>query len=117
MIKHEETGFIVPAFDVERFADGLKWSPTYKLIQKLEELGAEVAYHDPHVPVVPMTREHAEYAGRESVAEVTDDHDLILLSTGHEEYKSLDFSDFQTPFVDTRNAVDPAKRPAKYHQA
>lgn len=92
-------------------------SPTYKLIQKLEELGAEVAYHDPHVPVVPMTREHAEYAGRESVAEVTDDHDLILLSTGHEEYKSLDFSDFQTPFVDTRNAVDPAKRPAKYHQA
>ena len=25
MIKHEETGFIVPAFDVERFAHGLKW--------------------------------------------------------------------------------------------
>ena len=92
-------------------------SPTYKLIEKLEELGAEVAYHDPHVPVIPTTREHAEYAGRESVAEITDDHDLILLSTGHNEYKSFDFSKFQTPLVDTRNAVAPDKRPAKYHQA
>ena len=43
-------------------------SPTYKLIEKFEALGGEVFYHDPHVPVIPMTREHAEYAGRRSVA-------------------------------------------------
>lgn len=92
-------------------------SPTYKLIEKLEHLGAEVAYHDPHVPVIPMTREHAEYAGRKSVAEVSDDHDLILLSTGHQEYANFDFSGFNTPLVDTRNAVDPKLRPAKYYKA
>lgn len=92
-------------------------SPTYKLIEKLEHLGAEVAYHDPHVPVIPMTREHAEYAGRKSVAEVSDDHDLILLSTGHDEYKSFDFSGFESPLVDTRNAVAANKQPAKYYKA
>ena len=92
-------------------------SPTYKLIEKLEHLGAEVAYHDPHVPVIPMTREHAEYAGRKSVAEVSDDHDLILLSTGHDEYKSFDFSGFESPLVDTRNAVAADKQPAKYYKA
>ena len=92
-------------------------SPTYKLIEKLEHLGAKVAYHDPHVPVIPMTREHAEYAGRKSVAEVSDDHDLILLSTGHDEYKSFDFSGFNTPLVDTRNAVAVDKQPAKYYKA
>ena len=92
-------------------------SPTYKLIEKLEHLGAKVAYHDPHVPVIPMTREHAEYAGRKSVAEVSDDHDLILLSTGHQEYANFDFSGFNTPLVDTRNAVDPKLRPAKYYKA
>ncbi|MGA0899778.1 MAG: nucleotide sugar dehydrogenase [Luteolibacter sp.] len=92
-------------------------SPTYKLIEKLEALGAEVAYHDPHVPVIPMTREHAAYAGRKSVAEITDDHDLILLSTGHAEYKGFDFSAFTTPLVDTRNAVAPGKQPEKYYKA
>lgn len=92
-------------------------SPTYKLIEKLEHLGAKVAYHDPHVPVIPMTREHSEYAGRKSVAEVSDDHDLILLSTGHDEYKSFDFSGFESPLVDTRNAVAANKQPAKYYKA
>lgn len=92
-------------------------SPTYKLIQKLESLGAKVEYHDPYVPVVPTTREHAEYAGRRSVAAITGDHDLILLSTGHDAYRAFDFSAFQIPLVDTRNAVPAAYRPAKYYKA
>jgi len=90
-------------------------SPTYKLIEKFESLGATVAYHDPHVPVIPMTREHADYAGRKSVAAITPDHDLIVLTTGHDEYKTFDFSGFQIPLVDTRNAV--GFKPAKYFKA
>lgn len=92
-------------------------SPSYKLIEKLEALGATVAYHDPHVPVIPMTREHAVYAGRKSVAAVTADYDLLLLSTGHEGYKSIDFTGYQIPVVDTRNAIPVALRPAKYYKA
>jgi len=92
-------------------------SPTYKLIEKFETLGAVVTYHDPHVPVIPMTREHAVYAGRKSVAAITEDHELIILSTGHDAYKTFDFSGFQIPLVDTRNAVPPGHRPAKYHRA
>lgn len=92
-------------------------SPTYKLIEKLEALGATVAYHDPHVPVVPRTREHAEYAGRESVEEITQNHDLILLATGHDEYKTFDFSNYPIPMVDTRNAIPAALRPGKYFKA
>jgi UDP-N-acetyl-D-glucosamine dehydrogenase len=92
-------------------------SPTYKLIEKLEGLGAEVMYHDPHVPVIPMTREHAVYAGRRSVEVVSGDYDLLLLSTGHDEYKVHDFSGYGCPLVDTRNAVPVANRPVKYHKA
>ena len=92
-------------------------SPTYKLIEKLEALGAHVSYHDPHIPVIPRTREHAEYAGRKSVEQITPDYDLILLSTAHDEYRGHDFSSYQIPLVDTRNAVDPAMRPAKFHKA
>ena len=92
-------------------------SPTYKLIEKFEALGAKVEYHDPHVPVIPLTREHAEYAGRKSVAAITQDHDLLVLATGHDEYKSFDFTGFGIPLVDTRNAVAADKRPAKYFKA
>ena len=92
-------------------------SPTYKLIEKLEALGATVSFHDPHIPVIPKTREHAEYAGRQSVGGISDQYDLILLSTGHEAYKSFDFSAFPIPLVDTRNAVPAANRPELYFKA
>ncbi|MFN3407687.1 MAG: nucleotide sugar dehydrogenase [Limisphaerales bacterium] len=92
-------------------------SPSYKLIQKLEALGARVEYHDPFVPVIPKTREHAEYAGRKSVPAITPDYDLLLLSTGHDAYKQFDFSGYPMPLVDTRNAVPPARRPRKYFRA
>ena len=92
-------------------------SPTYKLIEKIEGLGGEVFYHDPHVPVIPMTREHAEYAGRKSVAKITDAYDLIVLSTGHDEYRTHDFTAYSCPLVDTRNAITTANRPSKYYKA
>lgn len=92
-------------------------SPTYKLIALLEALGAIVDFHDPHLPVIPLTREHAEYAGRKSAPSVSHDYDLLLISTAHEEYKSHDFSGCSAPVVDTRNAVHPDKRPAQYYKA
>ena len=92
-------------------------SPTYKLIEKFEALGAMVSFHDPFVPVIPMTREHAEYSGRKSVAAITPDYDLIVLATGHDVYKSFDFSAYPLPLVDTRNAIPAGNRPVKYHKA
>jgi UDP-N-acetyl-D-glucosamine dehydrogenase len=90
-------------------------SPSYKLIQRFEALGATVAYHDPFVPVIPRTREHGEYAGRKSVPVITPDYDLIVLSTGHDVYREFNFSAFPMPLVDTRNCV--RHRPAKYLKA
>ncbi|HTJ78620.1 MAG TPA: nucleotide sugar dehydrogenase [Rariglobus sp.] len=90
-------------------------SPSYKLIEKFEALGAKVAYHDPFVPVVPMTREHAVYAGRKSVAAITPDYDLIVVSTGHTAYREFDFTAYPMPLIDTRNCIQ--RRPEKYHKA
>lgn len=92
-------------------------SPSYKLIEKFEALGGKVSYHDPYVPVIPMTREHAKYAGRKAEEEITGEYDLIVLSTGHDAYKDHDFSEYGIPLVDTRNAVPVKNRPAKYHKA
>ena len=89
-------------------------SPSYVLMEKLEAMGAEVSYHDPHVPVIRPTREHSQFAGRESV-DITDAYDLILVATHHEEYKSFDFTEFSCPLVDTRNCI--SQKPEKYFKA
>lgn len=89
-------------------------SPSYVLMEKLEALGAEVDYHDPHIPEIKATREHAHLAGRRSV-EIEDRFDLILLATHHREYGAFDFSGFTCPIVDTRNCL--THKPPLYHKA
>ena len=36
----------------------IRESPSFKLIELLEERGGKADYHDPHVPEIPATREH-----------------------------------------------------------
>ncbi len=79
-------------------------SPSYHLMEKLEEKGAVVSYNDPHVPVIRPSREFAMYAGRKSV-EITGDYDLILVATAHEEYRSINLEGLGIPIVDTRNLL------------
>ena len=94
--------------------DDCRESPSFVLMEKLEAKGAVVQYHDSYVPVIPPTREHAHFNGKQSVP-IVDKYDLILLSTDHSEYKDFDFSNFSCPIVDTRNCIK--KRPQKYYQA
>ncbi len=79
-------------------------SPSYRLIEKLEELGAQVSYNDPYVPVIRKSREYARYAGRKSV-KISGNYDCILVATAHDKYKDIDFKSFGIPIVDTRAVV------------
>jgi UDP-N-acetyl-D-glucosamine dehydrogenase len=79
-------------------------SPAYRLMEKLEEVGAIVEYNDPHIPIIPKTREHAKYAGRRST-EISNDYDLLLIATAHDVYRNLDLLSYNIPIVDTRNIV------------
>jgi UDP-N-acetyl-D-glucosamine dehydrogenase len=82
--------------------DDHRESPSFHLMEKLEEKGAVVSYDDPYIPEIGMTREFPKYAGKKSVP-ITDDYDVILIATAHDEYKSIDFSKFKCCVVDTRN--------------
>ena len=53
-------------------------------LKLIEERGGTVAFHDPHVPAVPPTREHAELSGRASTAltgETLAGFDAVLINT------------------------------------
>ncbi len=84
--------------------DDKRESPSFALMEKLEEKGAIVSYNDPYIPIITPTREHAHFTGRVST-EISGDFDLILISTAHDEYKGLNLTQYGIPIVDTRNAV------------
>lgn len=88
--------------------DDMRESPTFVLMEKAEELGAVVDYYDSYIPVIPPTREHADYTGRTSV-EWTEakirSYDAIVIATNH---KSIDYGQLASwaqLVVDTRNAI------------
>jgi UDP-N-acetyl-D-glucosamine dehydrogenase len=86
-------------------------SPSYVLTEKLEAHGAKVIYHNPHVPIIRPTREHAALAGRRSVP-IDTSADWVLLATAHRGFRDYDFSRLKVPLVDTRNCVPAARRPS-----
>jgi UDP-N-acetyl-D-glucosamine dehydrogenase len=83
-------------------------SPSFKLMELLEKRGAEVSFHDPHVPEVPPTREHAQYDGRRSsplTAETLAGFDAVLISTDHDAVDYELLAKQAKLIVDTRNAL------------
>ncbi|MFH1067111.1 MAG: nucleotide sugar dehydrogenase [bacterium] len=79
-------------------------SPSYILMEKLEEKGARVSYHDPFIPVIRPSRQHSRFAGRLSTL-ISEDFDLLLIATAHDAFKKIDFTRFKIPIVDTRNLI------------
>ncbi len=88
--------------------DDERQSPSYRLLDKLAEKGAVVAYHDPYVPVIRMTREHPHWSGTESTEwceEVVSGFDAVLIATAHACVNYQELADWSQCVVDTRNAM------------
>ena len=86
--------------------DDMRESPALVLLELLEAAGAQVAFHDPHVPVIPMTREHAELAGRQSVdVAKAAASDAVLIVTDHDAVDYVELANGTKLIVDTRNAM------------
>jgi UDP-N-acetyl-D-glucosamine dehydrogenase len=92
-------------------------SPSYVLMDLLKARGAEVAYYDPFVPVIRMTREHSHWAGTRSVSwnrEAMQGFDVVIIATNHQAVNYQELADWTPCIVDTRNAMSGMK--IKPHQ-
>ncbi|MES2692293.1 MAG: nucleotide sugar dehydrogenase [Verrucomicrobiota bacterium] len=88
--------------------DDERESPSYILMEMLQQRGAEVAYHDPYVPVIKPTREHAHWAGTRSVAwtsETIARFDAVVVATNHACVNYAELAEWAPCIVDTRNAM------------
>jgi len=85
-------------------------SPSYVLLDLLKQGGAEVAYYDPHVPVIRPTREHPQWAGLKSIPwdqSTVETFDLVLIATAHKGVNYEELAAWSKFIVDTRNAIKP----------
>ena len=83
--------------------DDMRESPSVVLIEKLQALGAEVAYSDPFVPVLPKMRAHdlglsSVPADPESIAR----YDCVLVATDHDRFDWEMIRHHARLIVDTR---------------
>lgn len=88
--------------------DDMRESPTFALLDGFQRLGAEVAFYDPHVPVVGPTREHMNWAGARSVGwseETIRAQDCIVISTHHAAFDLQQLAAWSDLIIDTRNAM------------
>ncbi|WP_242360425.1 nucleotide sugar dehydrogenase [Anaeromyxobacter sp. SG17] len=83
-------------------------SPSYEILELLQERGARVAYCDPHFPTARKVRKHD--LGLRSVrcdAATFASHDAVVVSTAHDVFKDPALYEGVRLVVDTRNAVAP----------
>ncbi|MDB4794718.1 nucleotide sugar dehydrogenase [bacterium] len=83
-------------------------SPSYRLMDLLKTQGAEVAYYDPHVPVIRPNREYANWADLKSIEwnEVSvREFDLAVILTAHDGVDYDQLAEWAPIVVDTRNAM------------
>jgi UDP-N-acetyl-D-glucosamine dehydrogenase len=87
----------------KRDIDDMRESPALDVMRLLEQRGAEVAYHDPHVPT--FREEGQSHTGVALTAEELQRADAVVIVTDH---RAIDWQfvvDHAAVVVDTRNAV------------
>ncbi len=93
--------------------DDVRESPSFDLIKHLEEIGASVDYHDPHVPATHYMRRWGDM-GKKSVdlsANSLAGYDCVLIATHHAAIDWQLVADHARLIIDTRNAMAKIARP------
>ncbi len=88
--------------------DDMRESPTFELMDRFQELGAMVRFHDPHILIVGPTREHMNWAGFTSLdwtAENLAAQDCIVIATHHAAFDLAELATHANLIIDTRNAM------------
>ena len=86
--------------------DDPRESPAFKLLELLEQKGADVVYNDPHIPVFPTMRHYKHLKVKQVPVNeaVLASVDATLIVTDHSEYDYEEIAKHSPLIVDTRNA-------------
>ncbi|WP_193139276.1 MULTISPECIES: nucleotide sugar dehydrogenase [unclassified Meridianimarinicoccus] len=84
-------------------------SPAIAILRHLEAAGVTVDYHDPYFPVMPLTRDDPDLAGRQSIdlsAGALAGYDAVLVTTDHTHVDYALVAEHARLVFDSRNVFD-----------
>ena len=81
----------------------IRESPALDMIHLLEEKGARVSYHDPHVPI--LRYDGIEMGCVESLEDALSEADCVVITTDHSTYDWTSIQKGSYLLVDTRRAI------------
>jgi UDP-N-acetyl-D-glucosamine dehydrogenase len=87
--------------------EDIRESPALRLMELLEERGAQVDFYDPFVHAIPETRQHRSLTGRESATWPImglSEYDAALIVTDHDDVDYVELARQASLIIDTRNA-------------
>ena len=104
-IKGSKVGILGVAY--KKDVDDPRESPSFKLIELLQERGADISYSDPHVPKLPKMRSFnvPDLTSSELTAGYLESLDLALIATDHSAFDYELVVKHSQVVVDTRNAT------------
>ena len=88
--------------------EDMRESPSLFVFERLLAAGATVDYHDPMIPEIKPTREHAALTGRKSVPlteKQLKQYDAVIVTTGHSTVDYALVANASALVVDTRNVL------------
>ena len=88
----------------KRDVDDLRESPALRIIDLLQDRGAEVLYNDPFLPVVGSGRKY-DLQMHSVPLDYLDQYDAVVILTDHSVYDFADIVDRSRLVVDSRNAT------------
>jgi len=86
--------------------DDTRESPALKIIEKLSQQGAHLAYHDPHVPRLRNLRDYQfDLRSQPLTAELLTRSDLVILCTDHDAFDYALIANHARRLIDTRGVM------------
>lgn len=103
-IRGSKVGILGVAY--KKDVDDERESPSFKLMELLQQRGAVISYSDPHIPVLPPKRDYdfSRLASEDLTAEYLSGLDCTLIATDHSAFDWEFIVKHSKIVVDTRNA-------------
>jgi UDP-N-acetyl-D-glucosamine dehydrogenase len=100
------SNILVLGIAYKKNVDDMRESPSVMLMERLRDLGATVAYSDPHIPVFPKMRQHQFSLSSVPVTpENIGRFDCVLLATDHDRFDYDLITSYARLLVDCRGRI------------
>ena len=116
-IRGSKVGVLGVAY--KKDVDDERESPSFKLMQLLQERAAIISYSDPHIPVLPPKRDYdfPRLASEDLTSDYLSGLDCVLIATDHSAFDWEFVVQHSKLVIDTRNATKEVKDRSKIWKA